>query len=91
MAKKTKPNILLIAIDSLCQSHMSCYGYPRRTTPHMDRFAEGGAIFDNTFSAHIPTTSAYVSMLSGMESCLPRVSMTGITRSISSARETSFE
>lgn len=62
-----KPNILLIGIDSLRADHMSCYGYPRQTTPHIDRFARGGTLFENTFSPHIPTTSGYGSMLTGMD------------------------
>ena len=46
---------------------MSCYGYERLTTPFIDRFAESGALFENTFSPHIPTTPAYASMLTGMD------------------------
>ncbi|MFH1084862.1 MAG: sulfatase [Chloroflexota bacterium] len=61
------PNILIIGIDSLRADHMSCYGYPRLTTPHMDRFAQGGALFERTYSAHIPTTSGYGSMLTGTD------------------------
>jgi arylsulfatase A-like enzyme len=67
MANK-KPNILLIGIDSLRADHMSCYGYPRFTTPHMDLFAEEGTLFERTYSPHIPTTSGYASMLTGMDS-----------------------
>ena len=67
MPAKKKPNIVLIAIDSLRADHMSCYGYDRLTTPHIDRFAQQGTLFENTFSAHIPTTSAYSSMLTGMD------------------------
>jgi arylsulfatase A-like enzyme len=62
-----KPNILLFAIDSLLADHMSCYGYPRLTTPHMDRFAQQGTLFERTYSAHIPTTPAYASMLTGRD------------------------
>jgi arylsulfatase A-like enzyme len=62
-----KPNIVLIAIDSLRADHMSCYGYDRLTTPHLDWFADEGTLFENTFSAHIPTTSAYASMLTGRD------------------------
>ena len=65
MAKQ--PNIVLLGIDSLLATHMSCYGYPRLTTPHIDRFAEGGALFEKTYSPHIPTTSAYASMLTGLD------------------------
>ena len=64
---KRPPNLLIFAIDSIRRDHMSCYGYPRLTTPHMDRLAERGVQFDNAFSAYIPTTSAYVSMLTGRD------------------------
>jgi arylsulfatase A-like enzyme len=62
-----RPNIVFLGIDSLRADHMSCYGYPRLTTPHIDRFAQGGTLFERTYSAHIPTTSAYSSMLTGMD------------------------
>ncbi len=62
---KKKPNILLLGIDSLRADHLSCYGYHRPTSPHLDRFAHSGTLFENTFSAHVPTTSAYASMLTG--------------------------
>lgn len=64
---KRKPNIVLFGIDSLRADHMSCYGYPRLTTPHIDRFAQGGTLFGRTYSPYIPTTSAYSSMLTGMD------------------------
>ena len=57
----------MVAVDSLLSTHMSCYGYHRQTTPHIDRFAEGGVLFDQTFSPHIPTTSGYASMLTGRD------------------------
>ena len=66
MAKK-KPNILIVGIDSLLSPHMSCYGYDRLTTPNMDKFAQGGVIFENTISPHIPTTPGYASMLTGKD------------------------
>ncbi len=65
--KGRRPNIILIGIDSLRRDHMSGYGYPRLTTPHIDRFAQDGTLFEQTISAHIPTTSAYASMLTGMD------------------------
>jgi arylsulfatase A-like enzyme len=67
MARRRKPNILLIAVDSLRADHMSAYRYPRLTTPHIERFMQGGTLFENTYSAFIPTTSAYASMLTGMD------------------------
>ena len=61
------PNIILMGVDSLLATHMSCYGYDRQTTPHIDKFAESSTLFEKTYSAHIPTTSAYASMLTGMD------------------------
>jgi arylsulfatase A-like enzyme len=67
MPTKKKPNILFIGIDSLRADHLSCYGYPRHTSPHIDRFAQGGTLFERTYSPFIPTTSGYGSMLTGMD------------------------
>lgn len=64
---KAKPNIVLIGIDSLRADHMSAYGYGRLTTPHIAEFAEEGTLFEHHFSPHIPTTSAYANMLTGLD------------------------
>ena len=64
---KSRPNILIIGVDSLRAPNLSCYGYPRLTSPHIDQLAAQGALFENTFSAHIPTTSGYTSMMSGLD------------------------
>jgi arylsulfatase A-like enzyme len=64
---KRKPNLLLIGIDSLRADHMSLYGYPRLTTPHLDKFSARGAVFENAFSPHIPTTPGYTSMFTGLD------------------------
>lgn len=66
MAKKPL-NLILLGIDSLRADHMSCYGYDRQTTPHIDKLASQGVLFEKNFSAHIPTTSAYASMLTGKD------------------------
>lgn len=66
MAKRKK-NLILFGIDSLWADHMSCYGYPRLTTPHIDKLASQGVLFEKTFSPHVPTTPAYASMLTGMD------------------------
>jgi arylsulfatase A-like enzyme len=67
MSLNRKPNIVLFGIDSLRADHMSCYDYPRQTTPHIDLFAQGGTLFERTYSAYIPTTPGYASMLTGMD------------------------
>jgi arylsulfatase A-like enzyme len=60
-------NLLFLGIDSLRADHMSLYGYHRLTTPHIDKLAAGGCIFENAFSPSIPTTPGYASMFTGMD------------------------
>jgi len=67
MAKNKKMNLIFLGIDTIRADHMSMYGYHRLTTPHMDKCAEGGAVFENAFSPHIPTTPGYTSMFTGMD------------------------
>ena len=31
-----RPNVLLITLDTTRADYLSCYGYKRKTTPHMD-------------------------------------------------------
>jgi arylsulfatase A-like enzyme len=62
-----KPNLLLLGIDSLRRDHMSGYGYHRLTTPHIDKFAKDGVLFEQHISPSIPTTPGYASMLTGMD------------------------
>jgi arylsulfatase A-like enzyme len=64
---KKHPNIVLFAIDSIRRDHMSCYGYERNTTPHMDALAAEGTLFQNAFAAYIPTTPSYSTMLTGRD------------------------
>lgn len=67
MSQQKRPNVLLIGIDSLRADHMSLYGYPRLTTPHIDAFAKQGVVFEHHVSPSIPTTPGYASMLTGMD------------------------
>jgi choline-sulfatase len=39
--------ILYIDIDSLRPDHLGCYGYHRKTNPHIDALAADGVCFDN--------------------------------------------
>ncbi|MGQ9455280.1 MAG: sulfatase family protein [Armatimonadota bacterium] len=64
---KKQPNLILFGIDSLRADHMSLYGYKHLTTPHMDKLASMGCVFENAFSPSIPTTPGYASMFTGMD------------------------
>jgi arylsulfatase A-like enzyme len=60
-------NLLIFGIDSLRSDHMSCYGYHRLTTPHIDKIARQGILFEDAYSPYIPTTPGYTTMLSGKD------------------------
>ena len=51
----SKRNIILITLDSLRADHCSFIGYPRRTTPTIDKMAKNGLYFENAIAAQLPT------------------------------------
>src|SRR5512137_2806501 len=65
--RKKQPNIIFFGIDSLRADRLSCYGYHRLTSPHIDRCAQGGTLFERYYSPHIPTSSGYANMLTGLD------------------------
>lgn len=48
--KTDKPNVIFYVIDGGSPDYMSLYGYNRRTTPHLERIAAEGAVFENAYS-----------------------------------------
>ena len=63
MAKR--PNLLLIMADQLAPQVLPAYGHPRVQTPHLDRLAEEGVVFDNAYCNFPLCAPARFSMLSG--------------------------
>ena len=61
-----KPNVILITMDTTRRDHLSCYGYPKETTPHLDRFAEDGVVFENVRSTSSWTLPAHASIFTGL-------------------------
>ncbi len=65
-SERPLPNILLIASDGVEADRLPSYGYPRATTPVLDRLLERRALlFENALSNADNTTAATLSMLSG--------------------------
>ncbi len=60
------PNVVLISIDSLRADHLSCYGYPRPTTPSIDGLARRSVLYDATYSTSTWTLPAHMTMLTGL-------------------------
>ncbi len=59
-------NVVLISIDTLRSDHLSCYGYYRKTTPHIDKIAEKGIIFKNVFAPSSWTAPSIASLFTSV-------------------------
>lgn len=58
-----RPNLLLIAVDTLRADHLGAYGYKRQTSPHIDRFFESAVTFDDAHSSSSWTLPAFASLM----------------------------
>ena len=59
------PPIVLISIDTLRSDRLPAYGYKAGHTPHLDRLAQDGIVFERAY-AHTPLTlPSHVSLFSG--------------------------
>ena len=66
MNTTTKPNILLIMADQLAAQALGLYGNRVCKTPHLDRLAAQGTIFENGYSNNPLCVPSRASMLSGL-------------------------
>ena len=63
----SKPNILMLGLDTLRADHLGCYGYDRPTSPFIDRFAAQSVLFERCIS-HAPwTIPSFTSVMSGLD------------------------
>jgi len=63
---KDRPNIVFIVIDTLRADHLSCYGYPLRTSATMDQMAKEGSLFQKAVAPGGWTLPTHASMFSGL-------------------------
>jgi arylsulfatase A-like enzyme/Flp pilus assembly protein TadD len=56
------PPVILISVDTLRADHLSCYGYAKLRTPHIDSLATGGTIFTEINSQAPITLPSHVSL-----------------------------
>jgi arylsulfatase A-like enzyme len=63
---KSRRQVILISVDTLRADHLSCYGYERPTSPHLDALAKESALFVNVYAPSPWTLPSHVSMLTGL-------------------------
>ena len=61
----TPKKIILISLDTLRADHLGCYGYPRSTSPKIDKIAQEGILFRNAFSPSSHTIPSHGSLFTG--------------------------
>lgn len=66
-AAPDRPNILILAADSIRPNRMSLYSHARQTSPNIDKLARGGFYFSNAYCTLARTFPSWASILSGQD------------------------
>jgi arylsulfatase A-like enzyme len=65
-AAATRPDVVLVSIDTLRADHLGAYGRSPTITPEMDRIAREGVVFTRGLASSPWTTPSVASMLTGL-------------------------
>jgi arylsulfatase A-like enzyme/Flp pilus assembly protein TadD len=63
----TKPNVLLVTLDTTRADHLGAYGYASAATPNLDRLAASGVRFDQALSSVPLTLPSHASLMTGRQ------------------------
>ncbi len=63
--RSSRPPLILLTIDTLRADRLSCYGYDRIRTPHIDELATGGARFEEVLAQSPWTLPSLASLFTG--------------------------
>ena len=58
--------MLLISVDMLRADHLGSYGYGRETSPHLDRLAKEGVLFEDCISSAPWTLPTHAALFTGL-------------------------
>jgi len=64
VSRQSAKNVILIIWDAVRADHLSCYGYPRQTSPFLDQLAGRGILFEQAIAASSHTVESIPSLLS---------------------------
>lgn len=62
----TKPDLVLLTLDTTRRDRLTFHGYERETTPRLEALAAAGTVFEDAISVHTNTAPAHASMLTGL-------------------------
>jgi arylsulfatase A-like enzyme len=61
-----RPNVLILAIDTLRADRLGCYGHTRPTSPNIDALAKDSVLFERAISQAPWTLPAFASIVTGV-------------------------
>jgi arylsulfatase A-like enzyme len=65
-SNEAEPNIILIVIDTLRADFLSCYGYPKKTSPYIDTMSTKGILFEKAYASSPWTLTSVASILTSL-------------------------
>jgi len=71
-ATTTKPNVVVIVLDTVRPDYLSAYGAPQPTSPFLKSFAAKGTLYEQAWSTSPWTLPAHASLFSGTEPAFHR-------------------
>lgn len=66
MLSLKNPNIIIVVIDAARPDYFSCYGFPKMTTPNINKLAQEGVLFENVISTAPWTIPSHGSMFTSL-------------------------
>ncbi len=63
--RETRPDVVLVVIDTLRADHTSLHGYERDTTPTLVRWAQGGTVFERAYAPSSWTLPSMAMLIEG--------------------------
>ncbi len=60
------PNVILIGVDTLRADRLSCYGYTKETSPHIDALAADGVLYRRMFAQASWTKPSFATILTSL-------------------------
>jgi arylsulfatase A-like enzyme len=63
---RSRPNVLLIVMDTVRADRLSGYGYTRRTAPSLERIAAEGTLFEQAISPGSWTLPSHATLFTGL-------------------------
>jgi len=67
MSEQPRPNLLFILSDQHCAQVTGCYGDPLVQTPHLDRLADRGVLFESAYCCSPICLPSRMSLLTGRQ------------------------